>query len=328
MLPNLNVVLSEQLKARDELKAGQLCKLTLLSCLALSALGLSPVAAADKPVKGAPLSQPAEPELCLETSEIPTDAFGFGAGSDVATLGSWGMGLEGTSAFGTRLARLQSYGLKAQVSTSFVNCFEIGPSLSGGVSRLRSKIGDPTVEGSAFGGAVELKYKLLGRAQHGVGLTIGIEPGIGTAREDDGLSAITSTSFSNQTKILMDAVLIPEKLFMNVNIFHDAAWLGNSSYARSSVLTLSSALAVQVQKDLFLGIEGRHLRSYDGIALNSNTGHAWFLGPTFFWKASESLSVSGTYSYQIAGQAVGDSRALDLVNFNRHQAKVKLGFAF
>jgi hypothetical protein len=69
--------------------------------------------------------------------------------------------------------------------------------------------------------------------------------------------------------------------------------------------------------------------------MKQELGNAWFAGPTFYWQATEKLAVTGAYNYQFAGQTkdafntigVG-SKGVDLVNFNRHLAKLKLAYSF
>jgi len=61
--------------------------------------------------------------------------------------------------------------------------------------------------------------------------------------------------------------------------------------------------------------------------LNRLEGQAWFLGPTFFYKAGN-WAMSGTFATQLAGKARGVSNTFDLDNFSRHIAKLKVSYSF
>jgi len=77
-----------------------------------------------------------------------------------------------------------------------------------------------------------------------------------------------------------------------------------------------------------VGAEARYLRSYDGLGLDTHTGEALFVGPTFYAKFAERVWMSAAWNVQVAGRAVNDPAVLDLVNFERHQAKLRFGYNF
>ena len=69
--------------------------------------------------------------------------------------------------------------------------------------------------------------------------------------------------------------------------------------------------------------------------VNRDAGSAWFAGPTFTWQATDKLSVTGAYNYQFAGRtetqylpAGTRSKDFDLLNVNRHLAKLKVAYSF
>jgi hypothetical protein len=53
-----------------------------------------------------------------------------------------------------------------------------------------------------------------------------------------------------------------------------------------------------------------------------------FVGPTFYVSLSKHFAVSGSWTAQVAGHAMGVPGALDLQNFERHQAKLRLMYTF
>jgi hypothetical protein len=79
---------------------------------------------------------------------------------------------------------------------------------------------------------------------------------------------------------------------------------------------------------VFLGAEVRYLRAYEGLTLQHFLGDAVFVGPTLYAKLSDHLSISGAFSTQVSGHAVGVPGRLDLDDFSRHQAKLKIKYEF
>ncbi|MDP3257770.1 hypothetical protein [Bosea sp. (in: a-proteobacteria)] len=124
-------------------------------------------AAADLPSrKGAPVAPPLAP-ACSESEGIPTDAFGFTTGSDVADQGSFGPSLTYGGAYGTRTGSSNSHGLMLQGSYGLLPCLEVGPYLLGGYSK--SSLAGISTDERSFGAGIETKYKILGRDMHGLG---------------------------------------------------------------------------------------------------------------------------------------------------------------
>ena len=75
-------------------------------------------------------------------------------------------------------------------------------------------------------------------------------------------------------------------------------------------------------------MEARNRRHYDGLGLNSFAGQALYIGPTFYATFGERYFVSAAWSIQVWGAVAGSSGMLDLINFERHQAKLRLGVSF
>ena len=84
----------------------------------------------------------------------------------------------------------------------------------------------------------------------------------------------------------------------------------------------------QLRPGFLLGGEARYFRKYDGIALDELAGQAFFIGPTAYFQLSERARITANWSVQAWGQPAGTGAALDLVNFERHQAKLVFGVNF
>jgi hypothetical protein len=290
--------------------------------LAVSAL-LSPAFAADLPSrKGAPAAPPAL-SACSESEGIPTDAFGFTTGSDVAETGSFGASLTYGGGFGIRGGRQTAHGLQLQGSYGLFPCFEIGPYLLGGYTD--ATLAGASADSRSFGAGVEMKYRLLGRDLHGIGLTVVVDPSFNRI---DPTGAGTFAGYNTGIRLFADKTLVPGKLYAALNLSHDLSWTGPSPYLRSSTFTVGGALAWQVIDGVYLSGEVRHQRRYGDLGFGTEAGYATFAGPGVFWQATRQLAISAAYNVQIAGKAKGVPGDLDLTNFSQHLVKVKLAYSF
>lgn len=267
---------------------------------------------------------------CLEKTGLPTDIFGFTGGTDVSDLGSLSGSAEYNGGFKTRFGSATNTLAKFQLSYGLLNCLEVGPYLQGTFGRSSAQ--GFSTDSNAYGGGVEIKYKLLGRDVHGVGLTLVFEPNVNRGSIESKLfgfklGSTDFTSANTSSRILLDAQLAP-RLFGALNLEHTANWTGDNSYVRSSGLNIRAALAYQLTETFYLGVEGSHQRAYTGNFLNKDLGHAFFTGPAFFWQISPSVSLTGAYNVQVTGRAKTELFNLDLTNFNQHLAKLKLAVSF
>jgi len=293
--------------------------------LALIAAAASvPVLAADLPSrKGASAAPAPAVSACTESEGIPTDAFGFTTGSDVADVGSFGPSLTYGGAFGTRGGSSNSHGLTLQGSYGLFPCFEVGPYVLGNFTNASA--GGVSADSRAFGAGVEMKYKLLGRDMHGLGLTLVIDPSFNRADPD---GAGRFTTYNTGIRLFADKTLIPNTLYAGLNLSQDLTWTGPSPYQRSSTLTIAGSLAWQVSEGLYLSGEVRHMRAHNELGFGNEAGYATFAGPGIFWQATKQLALSAAYNIQVAGKAKGQPGDLDLTNFSQHLVKVKLGYSF
>lgn len=290
--------------------------------LAVSGL-LSPALAADLPSrKGAPVAPPVL-SACTESEGIPTDAFGFTTGSDVAEVGSFGASLTYGGGFGIRDGRQAAHGLQLQGSYGLFPCFEIGPYLLGGYA-------DATIAGTgadnrSFGAGVEMKYRVLGRDLHGIGLTVVVDPSF---NRTDPSGAGNFTTYNTGIRLFADKTLVPGKLYAALNLSHDLTWTGPSPYLRSSTFTVGGSLAWQLIDGLYLSGEVRHQRRQNELGFDRQAGYATFAGPGIFWQATKQFAISAAYNVQIAGKAKDVQGDLDITNFSQHLVKVKAAYSF
>jgi len=280
--------------------------------------------AADLPSrKGVPAAPAPVVSACTESEGIPPDAFGFTTGSDVAEVGSFGPSLTYNGSFGTRAGTSNGHGLTLQGSYGLFPCFEVSPYVLGNFTDASA--GGISADSRGYGAGVEMKYRLLGRDMHGIGLTLVIDPSV-TRADPDGAGRFTT--YNTGIRLFADKTLIPNTLYAAVNVSQDLTWTGPSPYGRSSTLTLAGSLSWQVQDGLYLSGEVRHMRRHNELGFDKEAGYATYVGPGVFWQATKQLTLSAAYNIQVSGKAKGQPGDLDLTNFSQHLVKVKLGYSF
>ncbi len=186
--------------------------------------------------------------------------------------------------------------------------------------------------GGGFGGlSFELKYRILDYRTAPFGLSFSIEPE--WARYDE-TSGEGGTAYGIEFRLAADKELVKDFLFGAINLVYEPEWEresedGWSFWSSGSGLEVSGALTAQVVKDIFLGGEIRYLAAFDGAALNSQQGWGLFIGPTLYAQVTENFYVKAAWSIQLTGAAdeVWGSN-LDLVDFERQQARLQVGYQF
>ncbi|WP_188311921.1 DUF6662 family protein [Salinarimonas soli] len=289
------------------------------------------------------------------------DMFGFTVGTDVLDRGKFELSSEIVGGFGRRAGRYRI----GSVRNTFAFAPLEGLSIEiGAIANAFSIRNVPDLDdrrGAAFGGlSAEVKYQVVKRGKESpIGLTLVAEPTLGFVDEESGRRGRRT---GLETRIALDAALVPDKVFAGLNLIYEAeafrprrrillnaegepiegppdctdpagescpAFSLRSPTERDSRIGISGGVSFQIAPNVFLGGELRYLRAYEGLALRSFEGHALFAGPTLYAKLGERFTLSAAFSSQVAGRA-SDSpdRRLDLDNFSRHQARLKLTYEF
>jgi hypothetical protein len=261
----------------------------------------------------------------LETTHL----FGFTLGSDVNDVGEKEAESETTGRFaksgGSYTAVEQVFGVKFIPFQDFSIEPELGVARHdiSNVSGLddRRQLEFDTV-------TFEMRYRVLNRQRAPFGLTIGADPHWG--RVDD-MSGEPVDRYGADLWIIADREIVANKIFAAFNLLYQPEAIRlrtTGAWEHQSNLGTSAAAVVQVRPDVLLGAEARYMRSYNGLGLDTLTGQALFVGPTFYARFAQCCWVSAAWSVQVAGRAVADIGSLDLVNFERHQAKLRFGYNF
>jgi hypothetical protein len=270
--------------------------------------------------------------MCKEKTALAADAFGFATGSDVMDLGAWAGALDQTYVAGGRGGKVYGYVGTAQVSGSFFPCFEVGPYLYYGIGGSDAYGPAPERKGTLLGGGVEMKYKLLGRATHGVGMTLAVSPNFG-AYNGFTVYGGHSSVFNNSYRMLVDAELVKGKLYgaLNVELFQSAYSNTLPGFPNLSQFNVRGALSYAATDALFVGAEASVQVAKTGMWADGRfRGSAVYVGPTFLWAINSKWTVNGTFQTQIAGTDKTGRRAANLGTavFPVNQARLKVAYTF
>jgi hypothetical protein len=172
------------------------------------------------------------------------------------------------------------------------------------------------------------RYRLLDREHAPFGLTVGAEPH--WARVED-TSGEPVANYGSEFSLSVDRELIENSLYGALNLLYDPEVTLSQltgTWERQATLGVSAALTMQVHKGIFFGAEARYLRKYDGISFDSFAGQALFVGPTMYASLSKNMAISAAWNVQVTGHAADMPGSLELKNFERHRAQLRLMYNF
>jgi len=255
--------------------------------------------------------------------------FGFTLGSDIDPAGTWGVAFETIGAFGKREGRYAAGNSKLELSYAPIDNLSVSFSLLGGAWDINGNPDLPDTKIMRFRGAGgELRWRLLERGPSPVGLTLHVEPSMTLADEVTGQAG---TGYGSENKLILDAMLVSDRLWGGLNLLYDLEtfrpWSGPAT-EEGSVGGVSGGLTARVTPTLFLGAEIRYLMAFEKLLLSRQVGNALYLGPTGYWRMSNTAWMSLAWNIQVAGHANNDPARLDLTNFSRQMVRFKLGFEF
>jgi len=177
------------------------------------------------------------------------------------------------------------------------------------------------------GVSVDFRYRFLDRDTAPFGLTFALET---HADRVDETTAAVVRSYGTGLTLAIDRELVPNAIGA-LNLFYQPEWMhfaGTGSAEQESTIGAAFAMMAQMRPGFLLGGEARYLRKYDGIGLEALAGQALFVGPTAYFQLSERSRLTLAWSFQAWGRSAQSGLALDLVNFERHQARLVFGVNF
>lgn len=255
--------------------------------------------------------------------------FGFTIGSDVGELGERELEGSVTGGFGKQTGTYAA--TSSTLSAEFVPLANLRTEITGevvgyditGVSGLADQ------QYAAIGGlSADIRYRLLDRATAPFGFAIGAEPRWGRADEQTGQPV---SQYGVDFVAAFDREIVPDRVVAAFNLLYQPdtmRWKLTGLWSQESMAGAAGGLMAQVHAGIFIGVEARYLRQYDGFALDAFAGQGFFVGPTVYVQLSEKAWIAAAWSAQVTGQATTAAGALDLVNFERRQARVQFGVNF
>jgi hypothetical protein len=261
----------------------------------------------------------------LETTHL----FGFTLGSDVNAVGEKEAESETVGRFGKTAG---TYGVLSEaLGIKFIPLqnLSLEPIISGARLDVSGVPGLDDRRQLAYEAAsLETRYRLINREKVAFGLTVGFDPH--WVRVDDSSGAPVDR-YGAAFLLIADKELVEKLVFAAFNFIYepnDTRSRITGDWQRTSDLGVSTAATMQIRPGVLIGGEARYMRSFDGLGLDRFSGHALFVGPTFYARFSEKILMSAAWTTQVAGHAHNETGALDLTNFERHQALLRFGYNF
>lgn len=268
--------------------------------------------------------------FAAEAEDIDTEhIFGFMIGSDVGTVGEREFQSQTTGRFakdggtyGTLNQQLELefvpvQDFRVELATAFM-AYDID-GVTGFVDRRQL---------SWQSVSVDLRYRFLDRETAPFGMTLAAETH--ADRTDDTTAAVVRT-YGTEFTLAFDREVIPNVAVAALNLSYEPEWTRlpqTGAAEQDATIGVAFGLMARVRPDILLGGELRYFRRYDGIGLDEFAGQALFVGPTAYFQLSERSRLTASWSVQAWGKSAGSNAALDLVNFERHQARLVFGVNF
>jgi hypothetical protein len=255
--------------------------------------------------------------------------FGFTEGTDIGTAGERELESDSTFRSGKTTGSFNDTASELEFKYTAFENFRISAAATlayydiGGVTGM-----DDRRQGSLQSLSLNARYRIFDRDRAPFGMTVSFEPHWGFADETSGT---VIRHFGWEGDLLFDRALVPDLLFGAMNLHYDtdrAETVAGSGAEQQPTLGIFLAVAGQVARGVWIGGEARYFRAYQGAGLEIFSGDALYLGPTFYAKLGERAWISAAFNVQARGRSVTDPGALDLVDFERYQAKFRFGYEF
>src|SRR5882672_7975345 len=255
--------------------------------------------------------------------------FGFMIGTDVGNVGEREFQSQTTGGFSRNGGRYRA--ISQELELEFVPArnfrIEIGSAFAAhdinGVPGLEDRR-----QLSWQGVSVDLRYRFLNRDAAPFGLTVAVES---HADRIDETTAAAVRNYGTQFALAFDRDVVPNVAVAALNLIYQPEWtrlVGTGAAEQESTIGAALGVMAKMRPGFLVGGEARYLRKYEGIALQEFNGEALFVGPTAYFQLSERSRLTLAWSFQAWGRSARSSAALDLADFERHQARLVFGVNF
>jgi hypothetical protein len=255
--------------------------------------------------------------------------YGFMIGTDVGDVGEREFQTEITGRFSKDAGTYQAVGQQLELEFVPIRNFRIEIGTTVTAHNIESVPGfvDRT-QVNWQGASLDLRYRFLDRATAPFGLTLALESHGNRINET---TASRAQNYGTELTLALERDLIPGVAVTTLNLGYQPEWTrfaGAPIQEQESTFAVAFGVMAQLRPGFLFGGEARYFRKYEGIGLDELAGQALFIGPTAYLQLSERARITATWSVQAWGRPAGSSAALDLVNFERHQAKLVFGVNF
>jgi hypothetical protein len=131
--------------------------------------------------------------------------------------------------------------------------------------------------------------------------------------------------------LAFDREIVPDVAVVALNLIYQPEWtryVDTGAREREASIGVALGVMMQVRPGILFGGEARYMRRYEGIGLGELSGQALFVGPTAYFQLSNQSRLTASWSTQLWGGSEVPGSTLDLVNFERHQARLVYGVNF
>lgn len=260
----------------------------------------------------------------IETKYI----FGFSEGSGIGLEGEKEFSIDTVGRFGKRDGRYAATETKFEFEytpNQYIQ-LEFGPLAAGHFIRDVTDLDNRnTFQPSGFFG--EIRYLLLDRPASPVAVTVSFEPNY-RAFDETGGARVTNYEF--ETKIMADVELVKNRVYAAVNLIYEPeiTRVADGSWESESTFGITGAVSFRLLPELLVGAEVDYYRHYDGLYFNTFTGDALFIGPTLYYKFARKMFLTAAWNAQVWGREIETGQRLNLEEFSRSRAKVKVAVEF
>jgi hypothetical protein len=255
--------------------------------------------------------------------------FGFMIGTDVGNVGEREFQSQTTGRFSRNAGSYRAIGQELELEFVPVKNFRIE---LGSTFASHNIVGVPGLEDrrqlSWQGVSVDLRYRFFDRDAAPLGMTFAVES---HANRIDETTAALVRSYGTEFTLAFDREVIPNVAVAAINLIYQPEWtrfVGTGALEQESTFGAALGVMAQMRPGFFLGGEARYLRRYEGIGLEELAGQTLFIGPTAYFQLSQRSRLTAAWSVQAWGRQAGSNATLDLVNFERHQARLVFGVNF
>ena len=255
--------------------------------------------------------------------------FGFMIGTDIGNVGEQEFQSETTGRFARNGGNYRAAGQQLELEFVPANNFRIEMGTVFSAHDIGSVPGFSDRRQLGWQGvSVDFRYRFLDREVAPFGLTLALET---HADRIDETTAAAARNYGTEVTLAFDREIVPNVAVAALNLIYQPEWarfVGTGAAEQESTIGAAVGLMTRLRPGLFIGGEARYLRRYEGIGLEELAGQALFIGPTAYFQLSERSRLTVSWSAQAWGRPAGSNAALDLVNFERHQARLVFGVSF